>query len=80
MKVKAKRNVQDASGWHRPGDIFWTEENLGSAVEVLDAPKQPAKVQAVAEEKTPEPEPVQEVRTEPAAEERKPRASSRRKR
>ena len=41
MLVKAKWNVKDASGWHDAGDVFRTENDLGDAVEVLDAPKQP---------------------------------------
>ncbi len=66
MLVKAKWNVKDAGGWHRPGDVFQTDGDLGEAVEVLDAPEQPSG----APEKTPEAETVPE-RTE-AAEPKKP--------
>lgn len=39
MLVKAKWNVRDASGWHKAGEVFNTDADLGDAVEVLDAPK-----------------------------------------
>lgn len=39
MLVKAKWNVKDAAGWHYTGEVFHTEDDLGAAVEVLDAPK-----------------------------------------
>ena len=50
MLVKAKWTVKDASGWHNAGDVFVTEQDMGDAVEVLDAPKQAEPVKA------PEPE------------------------
>lgn len=72
MLVKAKWNVKDASGWHKSGEVFNTESDLGEAVEVLDAPKKEVKaadvVKAVAE-----PEPVAEEKAE------KPKASTRRR-
>ena len=39
MLVKAKWNVKDASGWHKAGEVFNTDADLGDAVEVLNAPK-----------------------------------------
>jgi len=42
MLVKAKWNVSDANGWHKAGEVFRTESDLGDAVEVLDVPKKPA--------------------------------------
>jgi len=70
MLVKAKWNVKDASGWHNGGDVFQTENDLGDAVEVLDAPKKA------------EPEKASEPITEPVKEEvkaEKPKTVSRRK-
>ena len=47
MLVKAKGNVRDAAGWHYAGDVFRTDDDLGDAVEVLDAPKKaPVKEEA----------------------------------
>ena len=66
MLVKAKWNVKDESGWHRCGDVFQTNADLGDAVEVLEAQKKA--------EKAPE-APVPEA---PEVEE-KPKAPSRRK-
>ena len=57
MLVKAKWNVKDATGWHSAGEVFDTENNLGDAVEVLEAPRK-AVVKAPVEE--PAPEPVKE--------------------
>lgn len=66
MLVKAKWNVKDAAGWHSTGEVFHTEEDLGEAVEVLDAPKEaPSKAEP---EKTPE-----------GTAEAKPKASRRKK-
>ena len=39
MLVKAKWNVKDSSGWHRAGEVFDTKEELGEAVELLEAPR-----------------------------------------
>lgn len=39
MKVKAKWNVKDETGWHRAGEVFETNLDLGDSVEVLEAPK-----------------------------------------
>jgi hypothetical protein len=72
MLVKAKWNVKDASGWHGAGDVFETEDNLGNAVEILDAPKvKAADVVKAVEEQDPAKE---EVKAE------KPKAATRRKR
>ena len=84
MLVKAKWNVKDASGWHRADEVFHTENDLGDAVEVLDAPK---KAEPKAEKKAPVKEPEKEQRAEAvetateleAASEEAPRSTSRRK-
>lgn len=47
MLVKAKWNVKDASGWHDAGDVFETSDDLGDAVEVLDAPRATVKATEV---------------------------------
>lgn len=62
MKVRAKHNVRDASGWHLTGQVFETDADLGDAVEVLEAPKQeePVQDEPAAEEPAQE-ESVQEV-------------------
>lgn len=49
MLVKAKWSVKDSSGWHNPGDVFLTEDNLGDSVEIIETAKK-------TEEKKPEPE------------------------
>lgn len=56
MKVRAKWNVKDGSGWHNAGEVFETESDLGSAVEILDAPE-PVKEPEAEPEKEPEAEP-----------------------
>ena len=77
MLVKAKWNVKDASGWHNAGDVFQTENNLGDAVEVLDAPKKAVKASEPV--KVAEPETVKEPEKEaPKAE--KPKAAPVRRR
>lgn len=79
MLVKAKWNVKDAAGWHEAGEVFRTENDLGDAVEVLDAPKKkPAEKQAPVKE--PEPE-VKTRETEKGPEQTAdaPRSTSRRK-
>ena len=73
MRVKAKGNVRDASGWHRVGEVFITDEDLGDAVEVLDAPKQAEKKQEPVAEREPETE------AESTKETVKPRSASRRR-
>ena len=71
MKVRAKQNVRDASGWHLTGCVFETEEDLGAAVEVLDAPKRRPE---------PEPKPVEAAPAEePKQEPEKTKSASRRK-
>ena len=35
MKVKALCTIKDANGWHVPGEIFETEEDLGNLVEAV---------------------------------------------
>ena len=71
MLVKAKWNVKDASGWHSAGEVFQTENDLGDAVEILDAPKvKSADVVKAVEEQDPAKE---EVKAE------KPKAATRRK-
>ena len=70
MLVKAKWNVKDASGWHKAGEVWKTEQDLGDAVEVLEAPKKEEKRNAVKE--------TELIATE-AKEPAKPRASTRRK-
>lgn len=42
MLVKAKWNVKDGNGWHKHGEVFDTESDLGEAVDVLEAPKKTA--------------------------------------
>lgn len=72
MKVRARQNVRDASGWHLTGQVFETDADLGEAVEVLDTQK--------AEE--PEAVQVEPVREEPVAKEpvqEAPKTRSRRK-
>ena len=74
MLVKAKWNVKDSSGWHSAGDVFETEQDLGDAVEVLEAPKK-------AEPKKAEPkvEPETVKAEEPEKEPAKAKTPSRRK-
>lgn len=57
MLVKARWNVKDANGWHKPGEVFETSETLGECVEILSsgktnrsAPKEEPVVESVAEE------------------------------
>ena len=76
MLVKAKWNIKDASGWHTAGEIFQTNDDLGNAVEVLDAPKKAIPETPVKKEAK------QEEAEKPAAEEtkaEKPRTATRRK-
>ena len=85
MKVKAKWNVKDAMGWHPGGEIFETNEDLGDAVEVLEAAKapelvlvqdpEPETVKVVEPEHVAEPEPQPEAEPAPA----KTRSTTRRK-
>jgi len=79
MLVKAKWNVRDAAGWHKPGDVFETDADFGDKVEILipDAGKQQppkaSKPESKPEaEKAEKPEPVKE---EPP----KPKTTTRRK-
>ena len=74
MLVKAKCNVKDSSGWHKAGEVFRTDSNLGDAVEVLEAPKK-------AEPKKEEPvkAPVKAETAEPEQETPKPKSSRRKK-
>ena len=79
MKVVARQNVRDASGWHLKGQVFETEEDLGAAVDVLDGQKP--------EQRKAEPEPIAKEREPKAAESEsapekapeKPRSTSRRR-
>lgn len=68
MLVKAKWNVKDENGWHRTGEVFETETDLGRAVEVLSAPKKPASAQ----------KPVEEVQAEPVSDTEKQKNRRRR--
>ena len=72
MLVKAKWNVKDAAGWHKAGDVFHTDQDLGDGVEVLDAPKRTEPVK----EPVPAAEPAKET---PKPTEEKPKAQRRRK-
>ena len=58
MLVKAKWNVKDSNGWHEPGEVFQTEDDLHDNVIVLEAAKKSEPVT----------EPVKEPETEPKAE------------
>ena len=62
MLVKAKWNVKDSNGWHEPGEVFQTEDDLHDNVIVLEAAK-PEPVQEPAKE--PETEPKAEPEAEP---------------
>lgn len=77
MKVRARWNVKDGNGWHNAGEVFEPTCDLGKAVEVLDAPKKPAKEP----EKAPEPAAEKEPEKAPEAAEApaKARSSTRRK-
>ena len=70
MKVRAKHNVRDINGWHLTGQVFDTDEDLGDAVEVLDAPKAAPAVKQEAPKEEPEKVP------EPVAEKEQPKARS----
>lgn len=74
MLVKAKWSVKDATGWHDAGEVFLTEQDLGDAVEVLDAPKK-----AAAEKAPEEPVKVPERAEEPVEAPVKARNATRRK-
>lgn len=69
MRVRARLNVKDAAGWHRAGDVFETEAELGDAVEVLDKAEQ-----VTLEEITERPEEPEKPKEEP-----KPARSRRKK-
>ena len=76
MLVKAKWSVKDASGWHNAGEVFTTEQDMGDAVEVLDAPK--AAVQLPEPDMEPEnvPEAAKpETEPEPEAKAERPRGN-----
>lgn len=83
MKVKAKWNVKDGSGWHCAGEVFETESDLGDAVIVLDAPKKKEFAKKAEPEKEPvkdpEPEKEPEKAAEPAEEPVKARSAARRR-
>ena len=70
MLVKAKMNVKDAAGWHRTGEVFNTDEDLGDAVEVLEKPRR----QEPKQEKPAEP-----VKAAEEPKEEKPKSAPRRK-
>ena len=76
MKVRARFNVKDAAGWHRPGDVFETDTDLGSAVDVLERAEQ------ITMETLPE-EPIlkepEEAKAEEPKEEARPARSRRKK-
>ena len=78
MRVRAKWNVKDGSGWHSAGEVFETTSDLGDAVEVLDAPKHAEPV-PVKQEPVKEREPEAAAEPEKAPAETKPRSASRRK-
>ena len=66
MLVKAKWNVKDASGWHSAGEVFNTNDALGDAVEIIEAPRRPKMPEKKPEEApVKEPEKVTEQKTEP---------------
>ena len=67
MLVKAKGNVRDAAGWHKAGEIFQTESDLGDAVEVLDAPKRTKHVQEAPMKEVPAPQEPAKAETEEEA-------------
>ena len=62
MLVKAKWNVKDSSGWHGAGEVFDTNDALGNAVELLEAPRRPK----LPEEPAKEPEKKTEPEKAPA--------------
>ena len=72
MKVKARYNINCSDGWHMTGEVFETSEDLGEAVEVLDAPK---KTEAKPQEPVKEPEKAEE----PGQEAQKSRNANRRR-
>ena len=70
MLVKAKWNVKDAAGWHKAGEVFETESDLGNAVIPMSAPRKPV----IKEVEKEEPEPVKEAEPE-----KEPKKTTRRK-
>lgn len=60
MLVKAKWNVKDSSGWHSAGEVFDTNDALGNAVELLEAPRR-----VKAPEKKLEEQPAKDSEKEP---------------
>ena len=71
MKVRARWNVKDASGWHAVGEVFETEADLGSAVEVLEEAKpeaKPEEPEAPREKAAEKPKTTRRKKTEKAAE------------
>lgn len=54
MIVRALCTIHDSNGWHNAGDIFETEDNLGTAAVVIGEGKQKAEEAA---EPKPEAEP-----------------------
>ena len=94
MKVRAKWHVKDANGWHKPGEVFETNDDLGDAVDVLNEEPEPKQAPEDGQEPDPTPagtpddadEPEKEdeqapakAEETPAAEIAKPRSSTRRK-
>ena len=69
MKVKARHNVQDRNGWHLPGTVFETEEDLGEAVEILSGENPPESAREP--EAVPEPKAEEPKEAKPAARRRK---------
>ena len=75
MKVKAKWNVKDGSGWHSAGEVFETESDLCDAVEILDAPKKQESAKKAEPEKEEKPA-EKPAEKEPEA---KPKTATRRR-
>ena len=63
MKVRARWNVKDASGWHAVGEVFETEADLGSAVEVLEEAKPEAKPEKPEEPEAPKEKAAEKPKT-----------------
>lgn len=79
MLVKAKGNVKDANGWHKAGEVFDTQSDLGDAVEVLDKPKKQPEPKQEPKPETAARETAPETEQEPAKTPVQPRSATRRK-
>ena len=73
MKVRAKWNLKDGSGWHKAGEVFEAEdpEVYGGGVELLERNEAPKTQEA--------PETPAEPAAEPEAKAAKPRTRKRTK-